>query len=243
MLARLRRAYRSVALPALVVLSTLTLGASAGVSSAPDGAAGAETASRTVGGASASALVGASVGALVDARPGNGSSAGPATPYQLPMAGPLRVVRPFAAPATRYSAGHRGVDLASAPGGQVRAAGPGTVRFAGNVAGRGVVVIDHPGGVSTEYEPLATGAAVAAIGAATGSAASSGGSRVGRGIAVHAGQQVAGGAALGVVSGAHGACAPSGCLHWGARRAGDYFDPLTLLQPLGPLRLAPTTEP
>ena len=191
-----------------MLLSTLTLGASAAVSSAPAGAAG----------------------AVIKAAP-----AGPATSYQLPMAGALRVVRPFAAPATRYSAGHRGVDLASAPGGQVRAAGPGTVRFVGNVAGRGVVVVDHPGGISTEYEPLATGAGVAAVGAAAGS-------RARPGIAVHAGQQVAGGAALGVVSGTHGACAPSGCLHWGARRGGDYFDPLTLLQPLGPLRLAPTTD-
>ena len=29
------------------------------------------------------------------------------------------------------------------------------------------------------------------------------------------------------------------CLHWGARRGDTYLDPLSLLRPLGPVRLLP----
>jgi murein DD-endopeptidase MepM/ murein hydrolase activator NlpD len=200
---RVGAGHAGISLRALALLGSLVLAASAGVRSGPAGAVGAA---------------------------GKTSAA---TAYRLPLVGPIRVVRPFAPPATRYSAGHRGVDLASGPGGQVRAAGSGTVRFAGNVAGRGVVVLEHPGGISTEYEPLAV---------RLGTGGGPGGSRAGPGIAVRVGQPVAAGTALGVVAGVHGDCAPSACLHWGARRGGEYFDPLTLLQPLGPLRLAPTTS-
>jgi murein DD-endopeptidase MepM/ murein hydrolase activator NlpD len=225
---------------ALALLSSLGSAASAGVTSGPAGA-------RVDG----TALVRAVAGTTDEARAvdaiattgGTATAGGIATAdgiataseaaYRLPLVGPPRVVRPFVRPATRYSAGHRGVDLATGPSGSVRAAGPGTIRFAGDVAGRGVVVIEHAGGISTEYEPLA-------IGRAAGGGPA--GSRAGPGLAVRVGQRVAGGTVLGVVAGVHGECAPSACLHWGARRGGDYFDPLTLLQPLGPLRLAPTTS-
>jgi murein DD-endopeptidase MepM/ murein hydrolase activator NlpD len=132
--------------------------------------------------------------------------------YQLPVAGPMRVVRPFQAPAGPYGAGHRGVDLDSAPGEQVRAAGSGVIAFAGPVAGRGVVVVRHPDGVSTEYEPVEP--------------------------SVRAGQTVVAGQPVGAVAGQHPGCAHS-CLHWGARRGSTYFDPLRLLTPLGLVHLAP----
>lgn len=61
------------------------------------------------------------------------------------------VVRPFDPPVNPYGAGHRGVDLAAAPGEHVRAALPGTVAFAGPVAGRGWVTVDHGGGLRTTY--------------------------------------------------------------------------------------------
>lgn len=138
---------------------------------------------------------------------------GPVT-YQAPVPGP--VLRPFVAPVSQYGAGHRGVDLGASTGEVVRAAGPGTVSFAGYVAGRGLVVIVHADGISTEYEPLRP--------------------------AAQAGQEVVGGAPIGRVDGTHGACQPGGCLHWGARRAGAYFDPLTLLRPLGPVRLVPWAD-
>ena len=70
----------------------------------------------------------------------------------------------------------------------------------------------HPDGIRTEYEPLAP--------------------------AVHAGAGVAIGTVLGVVRGRHAGCS-SACLHWGARRGEAYLDPMSLLRPLGPVRLLP----
>ncbi|MGN6609747.1 MAG: peptidoglycan DD-metalloendopeptidase family protein [Jatrophihabitans sp.] len=131
--------------------------------------------------------------------------------YRLPVAAP--VLKPFDPPATRYGAGHRGVDLAAAQGAAVIAAGAGTVVFAGPVAGRGVVVLAHPDGLRTEYEPVRPLVRVGAV--------------------------VASGTRIGVVAGRHAACAPASCVHWGARRGDVYVDPLVLLTPLGPVRLLP----
>ena len=74
--------------------------------------------------------------------------------------GPLRwpassvVTRPFDPPPGPYAAGHRGVDLGGVPGSPVLAAGAGVVVFAGMVAGRPVVSIDHADGLRTTYEPV-----------------------------------------------------------------------------------------
>ncbi len=132
--------------------------------------------------------------------------------YRPPVA-PLRVLRPFQPPPTPYAAGHRGVDLATTSGMQVRAAGAGVVRFAGSVAGRGVIVIAHPDGITTEYEPVRPRVLV--------------------------GTAVAGGTVIATVVGKHGSFTAGTCLHWGARRNGTYFDPLSLLRRLGPVRLLP----
>src|SRR3954469_24170016 len=71
---------------------------------------------------------------------------------------PLRprpaVVRLFDAPSPNWNRGHRGVDLAGAPGQAVYAAAAGTVVFAGMLADRPVVSIAHPGGLRTSYEPV-----------------------------------------------------------------------------------------
>ncbi len=133
--------------------------------------------------------------------------------YQAPVAGELRVLTPFNPPAERYGRGHLGVDLAASAGVAVLAAGGGTVRFAGPVAGRGVVVLVHPDGVSTEYEPVAA--------------------------AVRAGQRVRACQRIGVLRGVHRSCAPAPCLHWGTRRGEAYLDPMSLLKPLGVVRLLP----
>src|SRR3982751_5132080 len=81
------------------------------------------------------------------------SPAPPAQSYGWPVS-PPRVVRRFDPPPPPWLAGHRGVDLASAPQAEVLAAGAGTVVFVGAVAGRGVVSIAHPGGLRTTYEPV-----------------------------------------------------------------------------------------
>ncbi len=130
--------------------------------------------------------------------------------YAPPVA--LRLLRAFDPPATPYGPGHLGVDLRVPAGGVVRSAGAGVVRFAGQVAGRGVVVIAHADGISTEYEPVRP--------------------FVARGAAVRQGQPI------GVLSGTHRRC-PGRCLHWGARRATVYLDPLALLRRLAPVRLLP----
>lgn len=69
---------------------------------------------------------------------------------RLPVDGP--VVAPFA-PIGRY-AGHWGVDVAAAPGTDVYAPAGGTVTFAGSVAGRLSVSIDHGRGMTTTVSYL-----------------------------------------------------------------------------------------
>lgn len=128
---------------------------------------------------------------------------------------PLRpepaVVRAFDPPDSPYGAGHRGVDLASTTGAVVRAALPGRVSFAGSLAGRGVVVIDH-GDTRTTYEPVSATVAV--------------------------GDQVSPGAPVGRLQVAGSHCLPRACLHWGWLRGETYLDPL-LLVGAGPIRLLP----
>lgn len=70
-----------------------------------------------------------------------------------PVDGAL-VVR-FEAPVRKWGSGHRGVDFAVAPGTAVRAAAPGTVTFAGSVAGVLAVTIDH-GPFETTYSALSS---------------------------------------------------------------------------------------
>jgi murein DD-endopeptidase MepM/ murein hydrolase activator NlpD len=123
------------------------------------------------------------------------------------------VITPFTPPSTPYGPGHVGVDLSAPAGDPVLAAGDAVVRFAGQVAGRGVVVLAHPDGISTEYEPVAA--------------------------VVRRGQLVVAGQRIGTVHGRHRACGPASCLHWGARRGAAYLDPRALLEPLGLVRLLP----
>jgi murein DD-endopeptidase MepM/ murein hydrolase activator NlpD len=124
---------------------------------------------------------------------------------------PLRprpaVVRGFDAPTPNWKRGHRGVDLAGADNQPVFAAGRGTVVFAGQLAGRPVVSIAHPGGIRTTYEPVRP--------------------------SVRAGQLVRKGAQIGTLEPGHPDCAQAVCLHWGAMwgrsSTADYVDPLGLL--------------
>jgi murein DD-endopeptidase MepM/ murein hydrolase activator NlpD len=127
-----------------------------------------------------------------------------ATGFVLPVAPPPLVLTPFAPPANRFGAGHRGVDLAAAEGSVVLAAGPGVVLFAADLAGRGVVSIEHPGGLRTTYEPVTA--------------------------SVPAGSRVGAGQPIGLLQPGHAGCAPASCLHWGARLPDRvYLDPMALL--------------
>jgi murein DD-endopeptidase MepM/ murein hydrolase activator NlpD len=121
------------------------------------------------------------------------------------------VVRGFDPPKTAWGSGHRGVDLLGRPGQPVRAAKAGRIIFAGRLAGRGVVVVDH-GAVRSTYEPVAA--------------------------VVKVGQHVAGGQQIGSLQAGGSHCFPRACLHWGLLRGDTYLDPLGLVGG-GPVRLFP----
>jgi murein DD-endopeptidase MepM/ murein hydrolase activator NlpD len=126
------------------------------------------------------------------------------------------VVARFDPPDSRWGAGHRGVDLLGHVAERVRAAASGRVAFAGTLAGRGVVVVDH-GGTRTTYEPVDA--------------------------VVRVGDAVRAGAVLGRLQlfGSH--CFPRACLHWGLIEGAEhYLDPLTLVG-AGPVRLLPLGGP
>ncbi|MDQ6716626.1 MAG: M23 family metallopeptidase, partial [Actinomycetota bacterium] len=64
------------------------------------------------------------------------------------------MVHRFLPPEHPWSPGHRGVDLAAAAGQPVRAPTDGVVTFVGVVAGRGVLVLEHAGGLRSTFEPV-----------------------------------------------------------------------------------------
>jgi murein DD-endopeptidase MepM/ murein hydrolase activator NlpD len=129
---------------------------------------------------------------------------------------PAQVTRGFDAPAPDWQRGHRGVDLAGEPGQPVYVAGPGTVVYAGMLAGRPVVSVEHDGGLRTSYEPVQA--------------------------TVRAGQRVGATSALGRLVAGHPGCPAPACLHWGAMwgpaQHARYVDPLGLLADT-PVRLKP----
>jgi murein DD-endopeptidase MepM/ murein hydrolase activator NlpD len=136
----------------------------------------------------------------------------PPPAWRWPLDGTPRVVREFDPPTQPWLPGHRGVDLAAAPGAAIRAVADGVVRFSGPIAGRTVISIEHPDGLVTTYEPV------------TGPVA--------------AGAAVTGGQPIGAVAPAHEGCPVGACLHWGLRSGPQYLDPLGLLRPAR-IRLLP----
>ncbi|WP_172592069.1 murein hydrolase activator EnvC family protein [Subtercola boreus] len=117
-----------------------------------------------------------------------------------PTDAPHFVLRPFEAPATRYSAGHRGIDIATSPGQPVYAVLAGTVSFAGVVVDRPLVSLAHGGGLLSSVEPVTPTVAL--------------------------GETVAAGQQIGVV--ATSLHCELGCVHLGLRRNGEYVSPLLL---------------
>jgi murein DD-endopeptidase MepM/ murein hydrolase activator NlpD len=122
--------------------------------------------------------------------------------FRWPVQGRPVIGRRFTVGPQPWSPGHRGVDLVAGPGAPLLAPGPGTVRFSGTVVSRGVLTLDHGGGLLTSYEPVRS--------------------------AVSAGARVRAGQVVAWITPTGGHC-PVSCLHWGARRDGTYIDPLTLL--------------
>ncbi|MFB4351708.1 M23 family metallopeptidase [Microbacterium sp. LS_15] len=83
--------------------------------------------------------------------------------WQWPVEAPQEVVEPYRAPAHRYAAGHRGVDLRAQIGSEVRAPAVGVVAFRGVVVDRPVLTIEHGGGLVSSYEPLMSHIAVGTV--------------------------------------------------------------------------------
>ncbi|WP_435819638.1 murein hydrolase activator EnvC family protein [Micromonospora tulbaghiae] len=143
---------------------------------------------------------------------GAGIRAAPGGRFRWPLPGAPRVVRRFDPPPQPWLSGHRGVDLAAAPGAPVLAAGAGTILFAGTVAGRPVLTVGHADGLRTTYEPVRS--------------------------RLTAGTRVDAGTPVGDLLAGHPGCTEAACLHWGLRRETEYLDPLALLG-LGRVRLLP----
>jgi murein DD-endopeptidase MepM/ murein hydrolase activator NlpD len=157
---------------------------------------------------------------LEQTRPADFTTAGPPAAtapaygtYGWPVRG--EVIRPFEPPDEPFGAGHRGIDIAAPLGTTVRAAQSGTVAFAGPVAGSLFVSVDHPDGVRTTYSWLSE-------------------------VGVRAGDPVQRGSPIGLTGPGHPGVDPSH-LHFGARFAGQYIDPMLLLEGsvVGLVRLAP----
>ena len=142
-----------------------------------------------------------------------------------------RVIHPFEKPAQRWSAGHRGVDLAVPEHDRrVYAPAPGKVVFSGTVVNRKVLGIAHPDGRRSTFEPMDE--------------------------ALPAGTTVAAGEVIGTVAVTAGGnserpyrrCSTP-CLYWGVRQGGargdgsgkeaEYINPMSLLGSKEPSILLP----
>lgn len=120
--------------------------------------------------------------------------------WEWPTGSPVAVTRAFDPPAMPWLSGHRGVDLAAPIGKPIHAPADGSVVFAGDLAGRGVLSILHSGGLRSTYEPVKP--------------------------LVEVGQKVSVGDEIAIVEPGHN---PSG-LHWGARYGkNEYVNPLRFL--------------
>lgn len=126
------------------------------------------------------------------------------------------VMATFDPPESPYGPGHRGVDLSGRIGQPVLAVADGRVRFAGMVAGRGVLVIEH-GAERSTYEPVIA--------------------------AVDVGDPVRAGQVVGRLELVSSHCWPAACLHLGRIEGDTYLDPLEVLSDAdgggGPVRLLP----
>ncbi len=121
--------------------------------------------------------------------------------WEWPVAPPHPIIRAFEAPETRYTAGHRGIDIAAAAGDQVLAPADGVVHFAGVVVDRPIVSIRMEGELIASVEPVDS--------------------------SVAEGEVVVRGQVIGTV-GVGGHCG-GGCVHLGVRLHGDYVSPMLYL--------------
>ena len=142
------------------------------------------------------------------------SATRPAPAVGAPVPTGIDVLRRFERPDHDWSAGHRGVDLATEVGNPVVSAVDGVVTFAGTVVDRGVVTVRDGRGRLSSVEPVAP--------------------------VVRTGETVQKGQTIATVMDGH--CSDRPCLHWGVRVGGVYVDPLGLLRPPARIVLLPIPE-
>ena len=137
--------------------------------------------------------------------------------WQMPFLSPHSLIRPYLQPNSDYSAGHRGIDLAASIGETIYAPADGAVRFSGKLVDRGVLSINHAGGMISELEPICTS--------------------LKPGETVKKGQPVGSLCMPDASYKSH--CPRSACVHFSLRIAGAYASPQALIGGLNPSRLLP----
>lgn len=142
---------------------------------------------------------------ITSEHPQADSQSTPAGHWSWPLPPAPRVVREFMVGPSPWSPGHRGVDLIAESGrsAAIRAPANGRVHFAGVIAGRPVLSIDHGSGLVSSFEPVIS--------------------------SLRRGQVVQRNDVIGRLGTGPSHCAPASCLHWGVRKDGRYIDPLLLL--------------
>ena len=144
----------------------------------------------------------------------------PASPWNPPLESPVRLVNQYRQPNSDYSAGHRGVDYLVQPGQPVMAPADGAVWFAGRVAQRPVLSLQHQGGLLTEFEPVCSDLSAGEI--------------------VFAGQEI--GRVCDADDDYREHCSTQRCMHFSVRLKGRYLSPLVFLGLANPSRLLPIFE-
>ena len=132
-----------------------------------------------------------------------GAAAPTSGTWAWPIVGP--VIGTFDPPDTPFGAGHRGIDIATEVGTFVIAPEPGVVAFAGKIGGELFVTLDHGGGLTSTYSWVSSAL-------------------------VRKGDSVPRGAVI-ALSGRGHPDSTTAHLHFGVRRDGVYFDPLSVLVP------------
>jgi len=127
----------------------------------------------------------------------------------------MHISRLYDPPPERWNPGHRGIDLASVVGADVRSPDAGTITFAGTVVNRPLLTVTFASGMRSSVEPVDALTDVGSI--------------------------VQRGELIGKVADAATAqhCSTEVCVHWGLRVGEDYANPLDWVEGFGPIRLLP----
>jgi hypothetical protein len=127
-----------------------------------------------------------------------------------------RVLEDYDAPLMRWGAGHRGIDFAVAPEELISSPAAGSVHFVGRVVNRPILTIVDSAGQLASFEPVC--------------------SNLGLGEVVSAGSVIGWHCEAHLSYDSH--CEVE-CVHFSARRDGNYLSPLHLIFGLAPSRLWP----